>query len=471
MHQSDVLILADGIVAKHLIDRILEDSFTSNRYHIVYMDQELKPESFGDNFFFYNFDPTSFTKLSTLFTKSFKEVVIVLGNKIDTVASYQNVRTLDKNISIVLFDRWDLQIEDKNFIKIDANEILASRLFDYLPNVPVIAQNVGLGHGEIIEVLVPFGSGYVYRHVGTIEQKRWRIAAIYRNNKLILPSSNLMIWPNDLLLLIGEPEVLKQVFKSIKREVGQFPLPYGINSYLLVDMERNTKAQIRHILRESLYLHSKLKDRKLFIRILNPNDFELLRLFRDHESRSVEVMVDYRYRKTLEVVEEDLKQRRIGLFILHHREFLQRKMRRYLHSLHIPVITLSFEQLEKCGEIVTMLTPDKRLENISSPIFDIAIQLGLTITLYEDHSQEQNETVKRIVEHFENLAHIFSKRLLIKRAQTNIIKELMYQEHLFILYPFTEGIANANPFNLFYTDPLKLFFKLNRFHQIFIPQD
>ena len=306
MQKTDVLILVDGIVAKHFITRILEDITTTNHYHIVHIDEELKPEEFGDNFFFYHFDPTSFVKLSKLFTKSFKQVVIVLGNKIDTVASYENVRKLDRNVSVVLFDRWDLQIEDKNCITLEANEILANRLFDYLPNVPVIAQNVGLGHGEIMEVLVPFGSSYVYRHIGTIEQKNWKIAAIYRNNKLILPTPNLMIYPNDLLLLIGKPDVLKHVFKSIKREVGQFPLPYGANSYLFVDMEASSKEQIRHMLLETIYLHKKLNDKKLFIRIANPNDFKLLELFQSYESDTIEVMIDFRYKKREQLLQEDL---------------------------------------------------------------------------------------------------------------------------------------------------------------------
>jgi len=94
-----------------------------------------------------------------------------MANKIDTIASYNNIRKLSRQVNIVLFDKWNLEIEDQNLIKLDANEILANRLIDFLPNIPIVAQNVGLGIGEIMEVLVPFGSSYVYRHIGSIEQK------------------------------------------------------------------------------------------------------------------------------------------------------------------------------------------------------------------------------------------------------------------------------------------------------------
>ena len=243
--QTDVLILADGIVAKHFLQRLAKSEFGDNLYHIVYTDDQLK-EIVSENFIFYKFDPTSFVKLSSLLhTKTFKEAMILLANKIDTIASYENIRRILKNMTIVIFDRWNLNIEDRYAIFINANEVLASIMFDHLPNVPVLAQNIGLGKGEIMEVLVPFGSSYVYRHIGSIEQKRWKIAAIYRNNRLILPEPLIMILPNDLLLLIGEPEVLKQVYKMIKREVGQFPMPYGINSYLFIDMAKESTSSIK----------------------------------------------------------------------------------------------------------------------------------------------------------------------------------------------------------------------------------
>ena len=51
---------------------------------------------------------------------------------------------------------------------LNSDELLATHLYEHLPNVPVIAQNVGTASGEIMEVHVPFGSTYAFRHVGSI---------------------------------------------------------------------------------------------------------------------------------------------------------------------------------------------------------------------------------------------------------------------------------------------------------------
>jgi hypothetical protein len=469
LQNRNVLILADGIVAKHFINRILEEDLTSNNYHIVYVDESLKPDVTKERFYFYRFDPTSYSKLSKLFLKGFNQVVIVLRNRFDTLASYENIRKINKNASIVLYDRWDLEIDDKNYIKVDANEILANRLFDYIPNVPKIAQNVGLQQGEIMEVLVPFGSSYVYRHIGSIEQKNWKIAAIYRNNRLILPTPNLMIYPNDILLLIGEPEVLKQIFKSIKREIGQFPRPYGIDSYLFIDMQNSDMNEIKKLVLESIYVHEKLNNKRLIIRVVNPNDFETLNFIKSYDGGDIEVLIDYSYIDGKKIINQDLQSSKIGLFKVSNKEFNKRDLKEYLYRLNIPVLSISENSFNRCKEIGLIVKPDKILENISSTIFDIAIQLDLSISLYESISDESREDLKEIIEHFENLSTIFSKNLSINRIKGNIIRELLNKESIFLVFPFTKEVVTSSRLNIFCIDPYRLYDKLDRFHQIFIP--
>ncbi len=468
--QTDVLILADGIVAKHLIERIIKYYNTQNRYFIVTPDPTLKPDEHPDNFFFYHFDPTSFMKLSQLFSRRFAEVLIVLGNRIDTQASYENVRKLDKNINIVVLDRWNLAIEDKNFIRLDGNDILANQMVDHLPNVPVVAQNVGLGHGEIMEVLVPFGSSYVYRHVGSIEQKNWKIAAIYRNNRLILPTSDLMIWPNDLLLLVGEPDVLKQVYRSIKREVGQFPMPFGINSYLFLDMDSVNDEEIRYLFLNGLYLHQKLNDKKLYVRIVNPNKFEMLDFIKNYDSNSIEVLIDYFGQDAKEVIERDVKIFKIGLFLVHNEAFFARDFRRFLAKFQLPIVSMSNESFKQIKEAGLILSKNAQFENISAAIFDIAIQLGLSLKIFQ-FVAESHERYRQIIEHFENLATIFSKNLKVEKLKSNPIKELQNRKNILLIYPLSQRVVNARRWNIFCTDLEALFFKLRMFHQIFLPLD
>lgn len=464
---KNILILADGIVAKHFLERVVQNYVADNSYFIVYYDEKIIPKIKTENFRFFKFDPTSFVKLSHLFDEKFSQVVIVMGNKIDTVASYENIRRLDTNISIVIFDRWDLNIDDQNAILLNANEILANRLVDYLPNVPIIAQNVGLGLGEIMEVLVPFGSTYVYRHIGSIEQKNWKIAAIYRNNRLILPDPKLMIWPNDLLLLIGEPKVLKHIYRSIKREIGQFPIPYGTNSYLFIDMENEKEKEIEKSLHDALWLHDTLKDKKLIIRVINPTSIKLLQKIKESESESVEIRIDYTANNDINIIARDIMTFKVGLVILYNRLFEDRELRKLLYEKNVPVFTISDSPIESLKESALLLTKNRDLEHISSTLFDISVQLQLDLTLYD--IDPENVDKSEIIEHYENLASIFSKKIKIVKSKNNPIRELQKQENILQFLPFNKKILKRDIFRIFSTDPECLYFKLKKFHQIFIP--
>ena len=463
---KNILILADGIVAKHFLERVVQNYVTDNRYHIVYYDEKIIPQTKTENLRFYKFDPTSFVKLSSLFDEKFSQVMIIMANKVDTTASYENIRRLDLNISIVIFDRWDLNIDDQNVILINANEILANRLVDYLPNVPIIAQNVGLGLGEIMEVLVPFGSTYVYRHIGSIEQKNWKIAAIYRNNRLILPDPKIMIWPNDLLLLIGEPKVLKHIYRSIKREIGQFPIPYGTNSYLFIDMEREKNEDIEKSLNDAVWLHNILKDKKLIIRVINPTSVKLLNKIKSKESNSIEIRIDYRSNNDEKIIKRDILTYQVGLVILHNSIF-DKDVKKLLFDAKVPVFSISNEPIEKLKNSALLLTKNRDLEHISSTIFDISMQLQLDLVLYDIDPESEDKS--EIIEHYENLASIFSKKIKIIKSKNNPIRELQKEENILQFLPFNKKILKSGFLNIFSTDPECLYFKLKKFHQIFIP--
>ena len=95
-------------------------------------------------------------------------------------------------------------------------------MVEKLPNIPVLAQNIGLRQGEIMEIRIPFGSAYAYRYIGSIEQKQWRIFGLYRNHKMIDIKPSLVLKPNDVILVIGKPDVLMQVYNVIGKHKVNF---------------------------------------------------------------------------------------------------------------------------------------------------------------------------------------------------------------------------------------------------------
>ncbi|OHD97530.1 MAG: potassium transporter TrkA, partial [Sulfurimonas sp. RIFCSPHIGHO2_12_FULL_36_9] len=354
-----------------------------------------------------------------------------------------------------------------NVVLINSNEILSSRLLNYLPNVPVIAQNVGMGEGEIMEVLVPFGSSFVYKHIGVIEQKEWRIVAIYRNKKLIMPSRRRMIQPNDLLLLVGDPVVLKSVYIAIKRELGQFPEPFGSNLYLYLDMDLINFKTTEKLVSRTIFAHKKL-GHNLIIRIVNPNNIDLIWKIKEFRDETVIIDIDYDGINQKKNFFNDIKKYHVGLVIVPNEIFDDYNMRTTLYEAHVPVLKIANKVLSSVKDASIILGDNRDLEKISSTIFDISAQMHLNIELY-NYINEHQEAKEQVIEHYYNLSTIFSKNIKIIKDSENPIKKLKNKNDFIQILPFTKKLTKKKIYSLLSTDSERLYHKLDDNHQIFIP--
>jgi len=462
-----ILIISDGKIGEHFIQRVNETYTSENIYYVV----QIKATEFENmnpaRFKFYEFDPTSLYKLSNLLKMEFLQVFVAMETQIDVENTIKNIRTIRKQLRVIVLNKWKMINEDANVVLLNSNELVASRLLDYLPNVPVIAQNVGLGEGEIMEVLVPFGSSFVYRHIGAIEQKNWRIVAIYRNRKLIMPSRRKMIQPNDLLVLIGDPAVLKSVYRSIKRELGQFPEPFGTNLLLYIDMNLINHKSIKESILRAIYVHQQFKH-DLVIKVTNPSDLDILQYIKSFRSLNIIIDIDYDSINLKEVFFKDVKNYHVGLVIITKEMFADCYVRSAMYEAHVPVLKLADKSFSTLKEAVLILSDNRDLEKISSTIFDISEQMNFNIELYNYVSEHQEEK-EQVIEHYYNLSTIFSKSIKIFKENENPISKLKTKENFIQLLPFTKKLTQRRLYSLFSTDSEKLYHRLNEYHQIFIP--
>lgn len=462
-----VLIISDGDVGTHFIRRVSETYTSENIYYIV----QTRAVTFADvnpaRFKFYEFDPTSLYKLANLLKMEFMQVFIAMDSQVDVENTVKNIRLIKKQLRIIVLNRGGLKNKDANVVLVNANELVASRLLDYLPNVPVIAQNVGIGEGEIMEVLVPFGSSFIYRHIGAIEQKNWRIVAMYRNRKLLLPSRSRMIQPNDLLMLVGEPAVLKSVYRSIKRELGQFPEPFGTNILFYIDMNIVNLKTLKASLQRGVYIHEKM-NHNLIIKVTNPSNIEILQYIKDLRSFNIKVDVEYETLDMQEHFHNLIKKYHIGLIITTKEMFSNYEIRNAMYKVHTPVLKLSDKEFSTLKDAALILSNNRDLEKISSTIFDISEQMHFNIELYNYMNEHQDEK-EQVVEHYSNLASIFSKTIKTLEVSENPLNLLRKKKNFIQLLPFTEKLTKRDIFSLFSTDSEKLYHKLNDYHQIFIP--
>ena len=460
---------ADGDVAKHFLERVHATYQGDNVYDIVHYNDDVLPKSRPIYCRYYKFDPTSSVKLAQVFSREIVQVVVVMEDRTDALTVHENIRVFSKEMRIVFMDFWgDLELEDENTTLIDSDDLLANRLIAQMPDIPVVAQHVGMGQGEITEVMVPFGSAYAYRHISNVEQKNWRVAAIYRNNELLLPRPGTMIRPNDSLLLIGQPSILKNVYKAIKSEPGQFPVPYGKNTYLYIDMAFQSPAEVLRDLKTVLFLHRSLKNRLTFIKIVHMDSYEVMDFLRKIDAPYVQVDVAFRGFDPRKDLVPEIRNYNAGLVVVNRKLFAQKWCRQVLFDSEKVVLKLGEGGFDSLSKSAVLLSGNPDLEKISSVMFDLSSQLGHGMELFDVDPEAREK--EGIIEHFQNLAEIFGKEIDVVTSTENPIRKLSNAEDFLQFIPFEEEVIKASPIDIFFPDSVEKYYRLmDRFHQIFIP--
>jgi len=425
---------------------VSKNRVAENNYFVTCNKTGSTPEKMGKNITLIDADPTSFSKLSRIMTETkFSNIFIVMDDKEEASYVLKNIALIDTKIRLVLVNQWDdteIGKELENITIIHTDTLLAAHLYDQLPNVPLVAQNVGLGRGEIMEVHIPFGSSYAYRHIGSIVQRKWKIAALYRDDKQILPTNATMIKPNDTLLILGKPLVLDGVYKTINKRMGLFPEPFGKDIYLILDF-RYDKEQALQYLKESLYLLEKLEDKSLFVRVLYPNDFELLDQLKMYESENITISIHYEDSDIKQLIEFDIHEYNIGLVMNSIPTFEAEELKETLYSLKKLVYLFGSKSIEEIERVVVLMSENEKMESISTTAFDIAESLSLELLLGDFDPEGDFEHRKMIIEHYETLTHIFNMEIKIEQRVSNPIRELAAMDNIIQIAPFEERLSST----------------------------
>lgn len=93
----------------------------------------------------------------------------------------------------------------------------------------IVPSGVGLGRGELLEIRLLRTSPILHRPLKNLAPYRWRIAAVFRDEELIVPTGETTLEVEDRVLLVGDPKILPTVTEYLRRGMPQFPQPYGAN--------------------------------------------------------------------------------------------------------------------------------------------------------------------------------------------------------------------------------------------------
>ena len=468
-----ILIILDGIVAKKLMQRIIEANTGDNSYDVIYMSDLILPVQKPSNFTFYKFDPTSKSKLAMVLDKDIHtEVLIALNSKDEMLNVIRNIREHTKNLQMTVLDYWGMKVNDPLVRIYRGIEVLANGMVEKLPNVPVLAQNIGLRQGEIMEIRIPFGSSYAYRYIGSIEQKEWKIFGLYRNQKMITIRPSLVLKPNDVILVIGKPDVLMQVYNVIGKTQGQFPMPFGTNIYLYLDLYLQEDESVKKVIDEAKYLNQKLKNNLLIVRVTRPTTVQIMDFIKEELKHfpSIILLIDYGNKGFNRIVKEDFRKNNIGMIMLAPEMFKNKENIQSVLDLKIPIFKFGKENLKAVKRTVIILNDTNSYEQISPIVFDISSQLKIKTKIFDLDPVGDKEGKTNLIDHFENLAKIFNEKIEVVTSAQNPIRELKKQKDMLQLLPLKEKMFKKKYlFKFLYTNSDFIAFNSNKYNQLLIP--
>jgi len=469
---KNILILASGSIAKQFIDWVSTNRVAENQYYVTCYKSGTTPAKMGKNITLIDADPTSFSKLDNIMsTTKFSNIFIVMEDIEDARYVLKNLALIVTKVRIVLVNQWDneeIGKDQENITIVHSDRLIAAHLYDQLPNVPLVAQNVGLGQGEIMEVHIPFGSSYAYRHIGSILQRKWKIAALYRDDKQILPTNATMIRPNDTLLILGKPIVLDGVYRTINKRMGLFPEPFGKDIYLMLDFRHDKKDALRYI-KECIYLLDKLEDKSLVVRVIYPNDFKLIDELKLFETENITVLVCYKNEDVQSLIEYDIHEYNIGLIMNSIPTFEADDLKETLYELKKLVYVFGSKHLHDIENSVVLMSDNEVMESISSTAFEFSETLGLGLTLANFNPEGEFESQKMIIEHYETLTHIFNMEMKLEEKTANPIRELAKMQNILQVAPFEKRLNTDNIIKLFSAKVEDFILTTNKHPKLLVP--
>lgn len=111
------------------------------------------------------------------------------------------------------------------------------------------AHAIGLGKEEILEVEVHPSSRLANKPLGHLKPLNWRLGIIYREGNIIVPKGDTVLRPRDRVVILGEPQVLRNVAEVMTFDYQKFPLDYGYTmiAYLSEDDAESYAEELKYI--------------------------------------------------------------------------------------------------------------------------------------------------------------------------------------------------------------------------------
>ena len=276
-----------------------------------------------------------------------------------------------------------------------------------------------------------------------------------------------MIRPRDMLLIIGKPQILRNVYSRIRSENGVFPEPFGRNFYLYIDLDRDGEKALEYI-EEAVYLLNKFENKILIIRVVNPNNLEIFERIKAYSSDDIRIFFTFTL-ESYSVISSDITEHEIGLILLSFDTLRKNAFSKELYNYKKLIYLFGETPLNSIQEAVVVCNEKKTIEEISSIAFYISETLKISLSLRDYDPQGKFDENSFIIEHFEALAHVHNIKVDIIQERKNPIKAIKQAKRILLTIPFSKDI-DLNSFRAFFKrDVDSLLLRTNTHPKLLIP--
>lgn len=218
-----------------------------------------------------------------------------------------------------------------------------------------LADQLARGELQVIQVLP--GSAAVGRTLSQLKPRRWLVAAIYRNDSLVVPHGETVLESGDRVMLTGDPDVVDSVANFIHGAEAVFPAQYGASIGYLGNAD---------VLKEAAWLQEKTKAESLVS--LSPESLDSAHL------SAADIALN-------------LSRQEVGLLILESRPLriasrlgLRRsKRKKLILAARVPVLVARSARPYK--RILLAVSSQESLNAVSVIAMDIATLVGASLTV------------------------------------------------------------------------------------------
>ncbi|NPA53698.1 MAG: hypothetical protein GXO21_03410 [Aquificae bacterium] len=197
------------------------------------------------------------------FFENIKYLIITVRDpdvSLETCRVVKEVLNIKAQIFVLLFyEEREADFEKYEVEILKPTDLITKILLTKIEKNYSIAINVGSGQGEIIEISILARSHLVDRKLKYLKATRWRIAAIYRDGKLIIPTGDEKIKVGDRVIIVGDPKVLQNLVELFTKGVPQFPQQFGSNIALPYS------SSFEKSLEEAIYIKQNTQAHKVYI--------------------------------------------------------------------------------------------------------------------------------------------------------------------------------------------------------------